>query len=290
MAETIAVTMCVKNEDCFVWYALMSVVDWADKILIYDTGSDDNTVKIIQSVIDSKPEYKEKITFEERGPVTKEEYKNLRQEQYEKCGCDWAFVVDGDEIWWKESLDEMRAIIERDKDVRLIGSPFYNCCGDVFHYRKSERDVFILKGYLNDGKETPYTTHGAFSCHCVSKKIPGIHCNGNYGIDGKYDIDNDSLYDGKYKMIFTEGYFLHTSYCKRSSSAKGNFNTLGRRGKYLLGYDYKFDSDFKFPEVFYRDDRPSFVPSPFDTKITVFRRIANVGINVIKKIRNAAGK
>ena len=40
----------VKNEERYIWYAVMSVIDWVDKILIWDTGSTDKTVEIIKEI------------------------------------------------------------------------------------------------------------------------------------------------------------------------------------------------------------------------------------------------
>ena len=42
----------VMNEDRFIWYAVMSVIDYVDKILIFDTGSTDGTVRIIKGIVD----------------------------------------------------------------------------------------------------------------------------------------------------------------------------------------------------------------------------------------------
>ena len=43
--------MMVKNEARFVWYSIMSVLDYVDRIRIWDTGSNDGTVEIIESLI-----------------------------------------------------------------------------------------------------------------------------------------------------------------------------------------------------------------------------------------------
>ena len=40
----------VKNEERFIWFSVMSVIVNVDKVLIWDTGSTDDTVKIIQKI------------------------------------------------------------------------------------------------------------------------------------------------------------------------------------------------------------------------------------------------
>ena len=42
--------MVVKNEDRFVWYAISSILKCADTFLIADTGSEDDTIKIIEEM------------------------------------------------------------------------------------------------------------------------------------------------------------------------------------------------------------------------------------------------
>ena len=42
----------VKNEERYIWYSVMSVIDYIDKILIWDTGSTDKTVDIIKEILE----------------------------------------------------------------------------------------------------------------------------------------------------------------------------------------------------------------------------------------------
>ena len=51
----------VHNEENFIWFAIMSVVDYVDKVLVYDTGSTDQTVSIIKEIKKAYQEsYREK--------------------------------------------------------------------------------------------------------------------------------------------------------------------------------------------------------------------------------------
>ena len=40
----------VKNEEKWIWYSLMSVLDYVDEILVWDAGSTDRTVEIIKTI------------------------------------------------------------------------------------------------------------------------------------------------------------------------------------------------------------------------------------------------
>ena len=44
----------VKNEEKWIWFAIESIRDIAKEIIIYDTGSTDNTVEIIKTIKDKK--------------------------------------------------------------------------------------------------------------------------------------------------------------------------------------------------------------------------------------------
>ncbi len=39
----------IRNEENWVWFAIMSVIKFVDKVIVYDLGSADNTLKIVKS-------------------------------------------------------------------------------------------------------------------------------------------------------------------------------------------------------------------------------------------------
>ena len=91
----------VNNEENFIWFAIMSVVDYVDKVLVWDSGSTDNTVAIIKEIQKIK---KDRIIFREVGEVKGEDFAKARQAMLEQSRCDWILILDGDEIWWKGSI------------------------------------------------------------------------------------------------------------------------------------------------------------------------------------------
>src|SRR3989344_7832345 len=98
MKPLVTVHVLIKNEDRWIWYALMSVLDYVDKILIYDTGSTDKTIDIIKS-IDSP-----KIIFESHPISTRQGLVKLRQHQLDRTRTPWFMLLDGDEIWPRPNL------------------------------------------------------------------------------------------------------------------------------------------------------------------------------------------
>ena len=64
----LTVQMIVKNEDQWIWYALKSIYTVASEIIVYDTGSVDNTIPIIESF------GQEKIRFEKFNLYNSETY------------------------------------------------------------------------------------------------------------------------------------------------------------------------------------------------------------------------
>ena len=62
----------VKNEENFVGYAIKSVVDFVDKVIVFDTGSTDKTIETVQSLI---KEYPSKIILRKKAFVMKTTYR-----------------------------------------------------------------------------------------------------------------------------------------------------------------------------------------------------------------------
>jgi len=114
----------VKNEP-FIYYSIKSVYDYADKILLYDTGSnDENTLKDIHKLLEE--DIKHKIIFKqipldfdeskwtsENVNEFAEKYKGkmsvgkVRQMQLDNTDTEFCMIVDGDEIHYKETMNKI---------------------------------------------------------------------------------------------------------------------------------------------------------------------------------------
>ncbi|MDD2807882.1 MAG: glycosyltransferase [Patescibacteria group bacterium] len=217
---TITAHTLVKNEENFVGYAIRSVIDFVDQVIVFDTGSTDRTVEIIKQLAG---EYPEKIVFEEKGECDKQRHTELRQEMLDRTTTDWFMILDGDEVWTKRGTEEVKKIINENNTVECLVAPFYLCVGDIFHYsRRGLYDIYGKKGHFSPK---------------IYKKIPGIHWFGDYGKgDSVFNI-NKTVFGNINNSIFLKNKFWHTSSLIRSS--KDNEIILGRH-KTVMTYCLKF--------------------------------------------------
>lgn len=261
--------MVVKNEDRWIWFAIMSVIDFLDKLIIFDTGSIDHTNDIIEKIMENVA-YKNKIIYEKIGTVTSEEFYKVRQRQIDMTDTDYFMVVDGDEIWYKKSLEELEKILF--DGPMLVATKFINACGDVFHYRLDSRESYCINGEV-----------GAITIRVYSMKIPGISCGGVYGVEGYIDSDGIAVQEHDYRTIIQEGRYFHTSLLNRSSSQNGDFSIKYRRAKLRADWDEKFPTDYKYPEIFYNQNLPEFVKSPFVKDHNIIREVYHI-LRKVKRV------
>lgn len=254
---TITGHMVVKNEDRWIWFSIMSVINYLDKLIIYDTGSIDKTKEIV-SFIKADTKYGSKIEYAELGSVSIEEFHKIRQKQIDKTETDYFMVIDGDEIWYQKSLEELDCIIEKQKPD-LVATHFINCCGDIYHYRYDERESYCINGVT-----------GSLTIRVYSMRIPGIHCGGDYGVEGYIDCKGCAVQEAGYSIVMMQGKYLHTSLLNRSSAQNGDFSIKYRRKKLSAIWDERFPKDFIYPEVFYWDI-PQVVKKPFSKEFNIIR-------------------
>ena len=242
---TIWANCIVKNEENFIWFAIMSVVDYVDKVLVYDTGSKDRTVEIIRKIQEIR---KNKIIFKEIGEVDKYQFTKIRQEMLSKSKCDWILILDGDEVWWEKSIKSVVNTINQKSDkYESIVVPFYNLVGDIYHYQPQKAgryEILEKKGHL--------------TIRAINTRINGLHVGGAYGSEGYLDENNIPIQQrSPERILFIDAPFLHLTHLKRS-----RIDTHGKL-KYELGISVP--ENFLYPEVFYKG-RPKIVPSPFKNR------------------------
>lgn len=226
----------VKNEDRWIWFALQSVLPFCEEIIVYDTGSTDQTVEIIKSI--NSP----KIKFEEKGPVTPQQLVELRRDQLKRTKTDWFLIIDGDEIWPENNLKKMIEVADKlPKSKLALFNRVRNCIGDIYHYlpeSSGRYQIGNIKGHLNIR---------------LIKKAPGLDIKGIYPLES-YIIDNRAIQDQVERIDFVDTWLLHMSFLKRSSSDKSKVSgSFGKNKTAEKGIKFKSG---ELPEILFDKSYP----------------------------------
>ena len=257
----------VNNEENFIWFSIMSVVDYVDQILIYDTGSTDKTVQIIKEIQKNKTN---KIRLQEIGPADKNKFTKLRQQMLEESKSDWIIVLDGDEIWWEDSIKKVVTKIQKKgNEIEGIVVPMLVPVGDIYHLQDKQAGQYRLLG-----------RKGNLSLRAISKKISGLHVDWPYGKESYLD-KNNKLIQEREGVIFLNAPYLHATHLKRSNSKRKS-----DKFKYELGQP--FPSNFRYPEVLY-SSTSSIVASPW-VKLTGVNLLKAKILTPIRKIKRNFNK
>lgn len=210
----------VKNEEVFIEAVLASAVDFADKILVFDTGSTDSTLEKIKKFAN---ENSSKVEWQEKGPCDKKRHTQLRQEMIDLTSTDWFMVLDGDEVWPRRTMEEACQTMESDRAVECVMVPFYLCVGDIYHR------------YFRRGK-IEMIGHRDFFYPRFFKKTNGVHWKGDYNEDAVVNRDNQVIFNEKNSIIL-KNKFWHVTHLRRSSEDDGDYSSGGtRRQKRRLTY------------------------------------------------------
>lgn len=261
----------VKNEERYLWFAVKSVVDYVDRILIWDTDSTDRTVDVIEIL---KKEFPRKIDFKEIGTVGLNSFTSARNDMLNESLCDWIMLLDGDEVWWKKNIERARDLIHRSGDyLESLVHRTYNVIGDIYHYQEEKA------GRYNIDDEV-----GHLNIRFFSKNIPGIKFIYPHGREGVSDEKNTLIQNRlPEKRFHTKDYYMHLSFLRRAGEVSKEANVPKRTIKYKYELGKKFPKDFKYPEVFY-DKRPDFILNPWE-KRSISYFLISLPFTPIKKIR-----
>lgn len=260
--------MIVKNEDRFIWYAISSVLPYVDKFLIYDTGSTDDTAKIIKGFKSKKIIFKQ-ILVDDVSEIAK-----LRDNQIKETETDWFWIVDGDEIYSKSLCEEIQNIIKTEGDeLEGIVVGRYDLLGDVYHYQDESVGAYDMLGRT-----------GHMALRLINKKnTPGLYVSGNYPYEEYFDKNNtDLIFHSKENFRFTKDKLFHAMYLERSSQGANLEDTFHRR-KYKIETGHKFPEHYKFPEVFFAR-KPSFIPDVTGDRSNIYNLLASL-ITPIKSLK-----
>ncbi len=261
----------VKNEEVWIWYALMSVLQYIDELMVWDTGSTDRTVEIIKSINNPK------IKFEQVDPTNNES--DLSQARTSMLSSssqyDWMLVLDGDEVWPNHSIKSAVDFVRVNGDnFDCVVVPTLNCVGDVFHVTPPSAGKYQLAGRT-----------GHYNIRFINLKIPGLHVTNPVDkLQSYVDHEGVALQDRNIdKICHLDTPYLHMTHLSRSNH-QNDKKVFWRDGKKKYDLGLALSSDFEYPACFYlphlSDIGPAFRKRTFNYLIKAFwqtplRRIKN---------------
>ncbi|HCC08717.1 TPA: hypothetical protein DEP81_01910 [Candidatus Woesebacteria bacterium] len=215
----IIVHCMVKNEENFIWYALQSVLPFVEKIMVWDTGSEDKTVKIIESI--KSPKIELKII----GNVDKDSFTSARNEMLkntDKQKYDWLMILDGDEIWPSNSFKKIKSFIDSHPGTQAIFLNTMNSVGDIYHKQTQSAGHYNIKG-----------KSGHLSVRFINlKNVPNLRVDLPHGQQGFFS--DKTLIQELPNVDYVDTYYLHTTHLERSSLDKSTLKRSIKR-KFELG-------------------------------------------------------
>jgi len=254
--KTVTAHVLVRNEARFVWFAVMSVINYVDSVLLWDTGSVDETRVILKEI---KKLYPNKVDLRFLEEVSINEFKDIRQAMLEATQTDWFLMVDGDEIWWEDSIQKVISEIKVGSDIESVVVPTFNLVGDIYHYQEELAGLYQLAG-----------RKGHYNLRAINRGIPGLKSSGPHGTWGWVDENDKMIQDRDAKKVkFMAAPYLHASFLERAGSKKADQAVPKRAKKLKHEIGIEFPRDYYYPEVFFRD-RPMIIPSPWQTMTLPF--------------------
>lgn len=229
----------------------MSVIDYVDKALVWDAGSTDCTRKIIEEIAKRFPK---KVEYKQIKQKDIYDFTKARQKMLDTTRSDWFLVLDGDEVWWSDSIKKViKEIYQNGKNAESIVVPTINLVGDIYHYQEQKAGLYRFGSKM-----------GHYNLRAVSKNIPGLKSKNPHGTWGWADEKGKMIQNrNESKVKYVDAPYLHATFLKRSSKDSGKSDVPKRSKKLKYEIGKKFPYDFFYPEVFFQP-RPEIVPNPWE--------------------------
>lgn len=260
----------IKNEENYIWYAINSVIAWVDKVLVWDTGSSDNTVGIVKEIQKVHPG---KISFFEYGDISAKEYWKPRDEMLKNTKADWIITLDGDEVWWEDSIKQLvKLVIRKGNKYESIIVRVVNLVGDIYHCQEELAGRYEFKG-----------KKGHYNLRAFSSKIPGLNARGEHGKMGYFDSDGKSIQERK-ETHFLDVSYMHFTHMPRTVTFAKDLEVPKRAKKLKYEIGQSFPKDFYYPEVFFRQT-PLRIPSVWKkmSRKYIFRALLETPFKMVKR-------
>lgn len=233
--------MVIRNEDRFIWYSICSILPYVEKFLIFDTESTDKTVEIIK-LFNSK-----KIIFAQKGKVDSSQLVELRQQQIDMVETDWLWLVDGDEVYPKKTVEAiLRAINQKTCDGVIVHR--YDLIGDIYNHQDES-----VGAYDQFGKKGHYVLRLINKAH-----FPNLQVKGDYPNEYFADKNGNSIKQrGEKHFALVDERIFHAMYLRRSTKG-ANLAYVLNRGKAKIELGKEIPTE-ELPEVFFQK-KPDIVP------------------------------
>ncbi|MEK7514042.1 MAG: glycosyltransferase family 2 protein [Patescibacteria group bacterium] len=198
MAFKLTIHTIVKNEERWIKSSLLSIIESATEILVYDTGSTDKTIKLIQSINSPKIKFKQFNAINRKGLVV------LRNQQIKETKSDWFLILDGDEIWPEANLIQLIKAMQKARPSTLaLVNRTRNCIGDLNHFLPESKGNYQIgpwRGHLNIR---------------AIRNLPGLKVTGEYPAEA-YVYQGKKLQDQPENLEFVDTWYYHATHLKRT--------------------------------------------------------------------------
>jgi hypothetical protein len=227
--KLVSVSM-VKNEEYWIWYALTSVANHVDEILVFDNHSDDRTPEIVRGM----RHLGTKVTlFERFGGADEQENREATLAEARRRGATHVLTLDGDEVYADEVLSFCRRLLEVHEHFPALNDPPQNH-GRPFDPTPTDGILVknlglrpICPGF--DGPGTcrpldylsPDTEHGAYNYLTRITSLANLRGNGlRWGQHGFVETNDVYVQSSPHTLYLPGLWFLHFSFHPRSSRRK----------------------------------------------------------------------
>ncbi len=233
----IIVHCIVCNEERFIWYALNSVLPLVDQVFAWDTGSTDNTAKIIKSIKSKK------IKFKQLSSVDKHGFTLVRQKMLDQTpkGFTWLMILDGDEIWPQKAIQTVTDFARKHPQYESIVVRTNNLVGDIYHRLPQSAGRYHLAGHT-----------GHLALRLINLKvIPNLHVGLPHGQQGFFDKNNKLIQNRDPKKIkFIDLAYHHATHLQRSLSRSKDTQVPKRKQKLKYELGQKIPNT-EMPRIFF---------------------------------------